>query len=556
MPHNTPLIGTIVGGIVFAFIFGALANRLRMPPLVGYLIAGVVMGPYTPGFVGDKDLAHELSEIGVILLMFGVGLHFSVKDLMSVKNIALPGAVVQIGIATLLGLGVGWLLDWPIGEGFLYGLALSTASTVVLLTALQERRLLETQRGRIAIGWLIVEDIAMVLALVLIPALSGLLGGKGEIAEGSELATTIMITLGKVVAFVAVMMIVGRRVIPWALDRVAATGSRELFSLCVLAIALGFALGAAYIFDVSFALGAFFAGMILAESELSHRAAEESLPLRDAFSVLFFVSVGMLLDPNTLVDNFPMVLVTLLIIMIGKSIGAFMIVRAFRYSTSTALTVSASLAQIGEFAFIIASLAMTYGLMTKETQDLVLAGAILSIVLNPVMFMVVDRIGKRLESKEVKKIEETYTEGEASKVPLENHTIVVGCGRIGARLVQHLKESGEPFVVIEDTIEEVDRLRTDGCFALNGNAAAPGILEEANVEKARLLLVAIHGSFEAGQLVDRARELNPDIKIVAHARSEAEYSHLKRHGVVEAMMGENEIAQGMMARAAALLPKA
>lgn len=561
MPHHTPLIGTIVGGIVFAFIFGALANRLRMPPLVGYLMAGVVMGPYTPGFVGDKDLAFELSEIGVILLMFGVGLHFSVKDLLSVKNIALPGAIVQISIATLLGLGVGWILGWPMGESLLYGLALSTASTVVLLTALQERRLLETQRGRIAIGWLIVEDIAMVLALVLIPALSGVLGGKEtEVADGGSLTQTIAITLGKVVAFVVMMMVVGRRVIPWMLDRVAATGSRELFSLSVLAIALGFALGSAYVFDVSFALGAFFAGMILAESELSHRAAEESLPLRDAFSVLFFVSVGMLLDPMTLVHHFPMVLVTLLIIMFGKSIGAFLIVRAFRYSTSTALTVSASLAQIGEFAFIIASLGIAQGLISDTTRDLILAGAIVSIILNPVMFMMIDRLAKRAQAGQagVNVSDDEYA-GEAAvaqPVPLSGHTILVGCGRIGRALLERLKASGEAFVVVEDTMDEVDRLRQEGCYALCGNAASVGVLEEANAAQAKLLLVAIHGSFEAGQMIERIRELNPHIVVVAHARSEAELMHLEKHGVPDAMMGEKEIALGMMERAGVLLGKA
>ncbi|MGL5184025.1 monovalent cation:proton antiporter-2 (CPA2) family protein, partial [Herbaspirillum huttiense] len=318
MPHHTPLIATIVGGLVLAFIFGTLAHRLKMPPLIGYLVAGIAIGPFTPGFVGDADLAQELAEIGVILLMFGVGLHFSLKDLLSVKNIAIPGAVAQIAIATLLGMGLSWLLGWPFGEGFLFGLALSVASTVVLLKALQERRLVETQRGRIAVGWLIVEDIAMVLALVLIPALSGILGGKGEALSGNAVLLTLGLTLGKVVAFVAVMLIVGRRVIPWILERIADTGSRELFRLAVLAIALGFALGSAYVFGVSFALGAFFAGMILSESELSHRAAEESLPLRDAFSVLFFVSVGMLFDPSILVREPLLVLATVLIIVVGK----------------------------------------------------------------------------------------------------------------------------------------------------------------------------------------------------------------------------------------------
>jgi len=370
MPHHTPLIATIVGGLVLAFIFGTLAHRLKMPPLIGYLVAGIAIGPFTPGFVGDADLAQELAEIGVILLMFGVGLHFSLKDLLSVKNIAIPGAVAQIAIATLLGMGLGWLLGWPFGEGFLFGLALSVASTVVLLKALQERRLVETQRGRIAVGWLIVEDIAMVLALVLIPALSGILGGKGEALSGNAVLLTLGLTLGKVVAFVAVMLIVGRRVIPWILERIADTGSRELFRLAVLAIALGFALGSAYVFGVSFALGAFFAGMILSESELSHRAAEESLPLRDAFSVLFFVSVGMLFDPSILVREPLLVLATVLIIVVGKSLAAWLIVRAFGHPNSTALTISASLAQIGEFSFILATLGLSLDLLSPMARDL------------------------------------------------------------------------------------------------------------------------------------------------------------------------------------------
>ncbi len=395
MPHHTPLIATIVAGLVLAFIFGTLAHRLKMPPLIGYLVAGIAIGPFTPGFVGDADLAQELAEIGVILLMFGVGLHFSLKDLLSVKNIAIPGAVAQIAIATLLGMGLGWMLGWPFGEGFLFGLALSVASTVVLLKALQERRLVETQRGRIAVGWLIVEDIAMVLALVLIPALSGILGGKGEALSGSAVLLTLGLTLGKVVAFVAVMLIVGRRVIPWILERIADTGSRELFRLAVLAIALGFALGSAYVFGVSFALGAFFAGMILSESELSHRAAEESLPLRDAFSVLFFVSVGMLFDPSIVLREPLLVLATVLIIVVGKSLAAWLIVRAFGHPNSTALTISASLAQIGEFSFILATLGLSLDLLSPMARDLILGGAILSILLNPLLFSLLDRYEAR-----------------------------------------------------------------------------------------------------------------------------------------------------------------
>ncbi|MEN2672145.1 YbaL family putative K(+) efflux transporter [Herbaspirillum huttiense] len=539
MPHHTPLIATIVGGLVLAFIFGTLAHRLKMPPLIGYLVAGIAIGPFTPGFVGDADLAQELAEIGVILLMFGVGLHFSLKDLLSVKNIAIPGAVAQIAIATLLGMGLSWLLGWPFGEGFLFGLALSVASTVVLLKALQERRLVETQRGRIAVGWLIVEDIAMVLALVLIPALSGILGGKGEALSGNAVLLTLGLTLGKVVAFVAVMLIVGRRVIPWILERIADTGSRELFRLAVLAIALGFALGSAYVFGVSFALGAFFAGMILSESELSHRAAEESLPLRDAFSVLFFVSVGMLFDPSILVREPLLVLATVLIIVVGKSLAAWLIVRAFGHPNSTALTISASLAQIGEFSFILATLGLSLDLLSPMARDLILGGAILSILLNPLLFSLLDRYEARnAEPADVQDVPPT--------VDLQDHVVLVGYGRVGRGIGEQLRAQGKPFVVIEAQREHLEALRQDGVPALYGNAAQSELLKAAAVERARWLLVAIPEVFEAGQVIENALELNAGLKVVARAHSDAEIEHLEKHGAQRVIMGEREIARGML----------
>ncbi|WP_443113680.1 YbaL family putative K(+) efflux transporter [Herbaspirillum seropedicae] len=539
MPHHTPLIATIVAGLVLAFIFGTLAHRLKMPPLVGYLVAGIAIGPFTPGFVGDADLAQELAEIGVILLMFGVGLHFSLKDLLSVKNIAIPGAVAQITIATLLGMALGWLLDWPVGEGFLFGLALSVASTVVLLKALQERRLVETQRGRIAVGWLIVEDIAMVLALVLIPALSGILGGKGEALSGNAVLLTLGITLGKVVAFAAVMLIVGRRVIPWILERIADTGSRELFRLAVLAIALGFALGSAYVFGVSFALGAFFAGMILSESELSHRAAEESLPLRDAFSVLFFVSVGMLFDPSIVAREPLLVLATVLIIVVGKSLGALLIVRAFGYPNGTALTISASLAQIGEFSFILATLGLSLDLLSPMARDLILGGAILSILLNPLLFSLLDRY-------EARQPKAPQGGDEPQKVELQDHVVLVGFGRVGRGIGEQLRAQGKPFVVIEAQLENLEALRAAGVPALYGNAAQSELLQAAAIDRARWLLVAIPEVFEAGQVIENALELNPGLQVVARAHSDAEIEHLEKHGAQRVIMGEREIARGML----------
>ena len=390
MQHHTSLIAMLVYGFVLAFGLGALANRLRLSPLVGYLLAGVLAGPFTPGFVGDPELAPQLAEIGVILLMFGVGLHFSLRDLMSVKNIAIPGAVGQIAMATLLGWGMAELMGWRHIEGLIFGFSLATASTVVLLRAMEERRLLDTRRGKIAVGWLIVEDLACVIALVLIPALAGALGGGEDVGAG-EIAKALAITFGKVAAFVAFMLIVGRKAIPWVLERIAGTGSRELFTLAVLSIAMGVAFGSAELFGVSFALGAFFAGMLLNESEFSHQAAQDSLPMRDAFAVLFFVSVGMLVDPRILIEHPLQVLATTLIIVFGKSVAAYAIVRAFGHPNATALTISTSLAQIGEFAFIIAGLGLSLKILPKDGHDLVLAGALITIMLNPLLFMVLDR---------------------------------------------------------------------------------------------------------------------------------------------------------------------
>ena len=543
MPHDVPLITTIVGGLVLAFIFGSIAYKLRMPPLVGYLLAGIAIGPFTPGFVGDLALAQQLAEIGVILLMFGVGLHFSLKDLLAVKGIAIPGALAQIVIATLMGMGMGWLLDWPVGHGVVFGLALSVASTVVLLTALQERRLVETRRGQIAIGWLIVEDIAMVLALVLIPALSGILGGSGEPLSSSELLWTLAATLGKVAAFVAAMLVVGRRLIPWILERVAASGSRELFRLAVLAIALGFALGAAYLFGVSFALGAFFAGMILGESDLSQRAAEESLPLRDAFAVLFFVSVGMLFDPFILLREPLLILATVGIIVVGKSLAALAIVRAFGHPNATALTIAASLAQIGEFSFILATLGVSLGLLSQTGRDLILGGAIISILLNPLLFFALDRMRERRGSPH----EQAHVADPAGPpLPhLADHAVLVGFGRVGHLVAMSLTERGQPFVVIEDELDVVQALRSDGILALYGNAVAPGMLELAQVERARWLLLAIPDALEAGQIIAHARQCNRDIDIVAHAHSNAQRLHLEKQGANHTIMGEREIADGM-----------
>jgi len=552
MPHETPLLTTIVVGLSFAFVLGAITQRIGISPLVGYLLAGVAVGPFTPGLVVDQALAQELAELGVILLMFGVGLHFSLTDLLSVRAIAIPGAVAQIAVASLLGLGLAWTLGWSIAGGLVFGLALSVASTVVLLRAVQERRLIETERGRIAVGWLIVEDLAMVLALVMLPALGGSLppNATGD-ATSWALAAALALTFGKVVAFVALMLIVGRRLVPWVLDQVAGSGSRELFRLAVLTIALGVAFAAAKLFAVSFALGAFFAGMVMSESELSHEAAEESLPLRDAFAVLFFVSVGMLFDPMTLLRNPLPVIATVFIVVAGKSVAAFLIVIAFRHPVTTALTISASLAQIGEFSFILANLGVHLQLLPEQGRDLILAAAILSILMNPLVFAGVDRIESRLARRTEVAPLPTATppstdDGRPSPRARKNHSVLVGYGRVVSVVATALKARGEPFVVIEDNDAIVVRLRENGIEAFIGNGVKGDILAAANVAEARRLVVAVPNPFEAGQIVERARALNPNLKIVARAHSESDVEHLTGVGADAVIMGEREIARGMI----------
>ena len=579
MPHDTPLISMIVAGLVLAFIFGAIANRFRLPPLVGYLVAGVVVGPYTPGFVGDSAVALELSEIGVILLMFGVGLHFSLKDLISVQALAVPGALIRIAGGTVLGLGLGLLMGWSVGAGLLFGLALSVASTVVLLKALQDRHLVDSDRGRIAIGWVIVEDIAMVLALVLIPALAGIFGmtaielndpfvNFAERILNTELGIwgILAVTVIKLAAFVGFMLVVGRRVIPFVLHFTAHTGSRELFRLAVLAIALGVAAGAAYLFGVSLALGAFFAGMILSESELSHRAAQETLPLRDAFAVLFFVAVGMLFDPMIIVNNPLPVLGTLFIILVGKSAVAFLVVLAFRRPVSKALTISASLAQIGEFSFILATLGLNLGILPPEGRDLIVAGAIVSIVLNPVLFWLAEYLRPALEARfrhaepaaAGQRVEPELQAGPAAAEPTDEeepvihpthqsgHTVLIGYGRVGTVIGEGLLAARSPFLVIEDAEGPVAAARAAGIEVIEGNAATPRVLELANVEGARNVVIAIPNAFEAGQATEQCRKHNASVLIVARAHSDEEEEHLLHLGANTVIMGEREIALGML----------
>ena len=559
MPHYTPLITTIVAALTLAWAFAAMAHRLKLPPLVGYLLAGIAIGPFTPGFVADQNIANELAEIGVILLMFGVGLHFSLEELLSVRKIAIPGALAQILCATLLGAGLAMWLGWPLGAGLVFGLALSVASTVVLLRALQERRLIETERGRIAVGWLIVEDIAMVLALVLLPVVAGLLTGAGEGTSVMDVALALGLTGAKIAAFVAIMLIVGKRVIPWILHAMAHSGSRELFRLSVLAIALGTAFGAAMLFGVSFALGAFFAGMILSESKLSQQAATETLPLRDAFAVLFFVSVGMLADPMIVVREPVPVMATVFIVVVGKSLAAYAIVRVFGYSNPTALTISASLAQIGEFSFILANLGVDLALLPEQGRDLILIVAIISILLNPFLFSALDRLLARPEMTPGEPVAASEgTAGPREKIrptKLEGHIVLIGHGRVGSFISQALGRGKDPLFVIEDDKEEVAALKKRGIAALAGNAADPEIIAAANLSAARCLLVAIPDGFEGGQVVRQARAINPTLPIIARAHSEEEIDHLKRHGADIVVMSEHEIAKSMLVNIAEVAPK-
>ena len=547
MPHYTPLIGTIVAGLVVAFFMGALAHRLRVSPVAGYLFAGVIVGPFTPGFVADLSLANELAELGVILLMFGVGLHFSLRDLLSVRRIAVPGALVQIAVATALGLGLATWLGWSLPAGLIFGLALSVASTVVLLRAMQARDLINTERGRIAVGWLIVEDLAMVMALVLLPPIAQLL--NGESSDGGNVAATFGITILKVSGFIALMLIIGRRAIPAALHWVAHTGSRELFRLAVLAIALGVAYGAAVVFDVSFALGAFFAGMILGETQLSRRAAEETLPLRDAFAVLFFVSVGMLFDPSVLIEQPWPVLATFLIIVVGKSIAAYAIVRAFGHSNTTALTISASLAQIGEFSFILAGLGTGLGILPAEGRDLILAGAILSIFANPFVFTAIaGRVGAaRMAANAEAEVVERKRELERRE-----HDILIGFGRVGRLLAQRASELGRALVIVEEQADLAREASEGGFTVVRGSGNDPQVLREAGIEQASKLIIAIPEGFEGGAIAERARTMNTQLTVFARADTDEEDEHLNKVGVDHVVMGEREIANRLITLIAAV----
>jgi monovalent cation:H+ antiporter-2, CPA2 family len=559
MPHETALIATIAAGLGLAFVFGLIAVRLRLPALVGYLLAGIAVGPFTPGYVADAGLASQLAEIGVILLMFGVGLHFSIADLLAVRRIAVPGAIVQIAVATGLGALVSHLWGWSWGTGLVFGLSLSVASTVVLLRALEDRGILESADGRIAVGWLIVEDLVTVLALVLLPAVAGVIGagapssgaaaGAHGAAAGGSLLTTLGLTLLKVGAFVAVMMAGGRRVVPWLLGRVVGTGSRELFTLAVLAVALGIAVGAAALFGVSFALGAFFAGVIVSESDFSREAATRALPLQHAFAVLFFVSVGMLFDPAIILRQ-PLALLALVaIVVIGKSLAAFGIVLAFRYSLHTALVISASLAQIGEFSFILVALGVSLGLVPPEVQGLVVAGALISITLNPFVFGAVEPLSRWLRARRGMAQALERPAGVLAELPsrpgaetLHDHVVVVGSGRVGEPVARELLEHDIPFVIVEQSRETAEKQRQRGLPVIYGDATRPEVMAHAHLERARLVIVAAPDAYQARAILALCFQLNPGLEVLVRTHSDEERRFLEEMGVARAFVGERELA--------------
>jgi CPA2 family monovalent cation:H+ antiporter-2 len=550
--HASPLITTIVAALVLATLIGGLARRIGVSPIAGYLLAGIILGPYSPGFVADQKIASDLSELGIILLMFGVGLHFSFSDLVAVRNIALMGATLQIAVAIALSFVLAWLLDWPVVHCLIFGLALSVASTVVTVRTLQNKRVFENEEGKIATGWLIVQDIIMVLALVLLPPLAGLLTfeiGPVQPHGLEEFAQVFALTIAKIIGFFVFMFLVGRKVIPWILEYAAHTGSREMFRLTVLAIALGVAYGSAILFGVSFALGAFFAGMILAESELSQRAAEESLPLRDAFAVLFFVSVGMLFNPNIIITEPIALVITLLIILVGKSLAAFGFLLFMRRSLEVSAATTASLAQVGEFSFILASLAVSLKMLPTLAHDLILAGAIVSIALNPLIYrLMMAWVSRRKSQPHI----DTQGNGdhqpviEPAHTELTGHAIVIGHGRVGKWITNALLMNKNPVLVIEERLEIVEQLRARNIEAFFGNAADPELLETANISKAQSLFIAMPNVFEAGQVIEAARKVNPTLHIISRAHSDSEVTYLRERGATDVILGEEEIARAMI----------
>lgn len=547
------LITTIASGFGLALIFGFIAEKIGIPALVGYLLAGIAISPSTPGYAGDLVIAAQLSEIGVMLLMFGVGLHFSIADLLAVKKIAVPGAIFQMLIATCLGAVVASYWGWDVWAAIVFGISLSCASTVVLIKALEREKITSTMNGRIALGWLVVEDLVTVLALVLLPALAGMQSTSDAHITGSALAIIVGKTFLQVGGFIAFMLIVGKRLMPKLLWIVAKTGSRELFTLAIVSAAIGIAFGAASLFNVSFALGAFFAGVVLRESELSKRAAKESLPLQDAFSVLFFVAVGMLFDPRVLVEHPAAVLAVLLIIVVGKSIAAIVLVLLFRYPLNSALTIAASLAQIGEFSFILAGLGLSLGLIPQLAFSLILAGALISIAINPLIFGTIKPLRDWLlaNSKQARLLDQRIDP--LAELPmsterrlLEGQVVIVGYGAIGSAIANSLKQRNIPFVIAEQNRETVETLRVAGNAAVCGNAADPTVLIQAHIAEAAILVVTANDPIEIQKMVDTAKTLNPDVKVLVDSEDADDYTLLMNANLGEVFYSDHLVSNAII----------
>ncbi|KWQ04445.1 MAG: cation:proton antiporter [Acinetobacter harbinensis] len=554
MPHDVDLIILLAVGFGLALIFGYIAARLRFPPLIGYLIAGIIISPNTPGIVGDIHLANQLAELGVMFLMFGVGMHFSLNDLVQVRRIAVPGAILQITVATLLGMGVSMMWDWSFGSALIFGLSLSCASTVVLLKALGDRGLLNSVNGKIAVGWLLVEDLVMVLVLVLLPATAVLLGGTPIAGSDPEanIWLTLVMTLLKVIGFIAFMLIIGKRLVPFIMHMVARLGSRELFTLTVVAAAVSIAFGAYKIFGVSMALGAFFAGMVVKESDFSHRAEEETLPLREIFSILFFVSVGMLFDPLILIQQPLHVLAVVGIILIGKTIAAMALVLFFRYPINTALTVGASLAQIGEFSFILATLGVSLQLLSIEGQNLILAGALISITLNSFIFAAVEPIQQWIRDRShlARLLERSgdplaMLPDEVSQDYLRDQVVIVGHGEVGRHITQTLMQQGIKVVIAEENREIVEDLRAKGIAAVSGHATEAGVLIQAHIQHARLLVLSPMDLLDIHKIVDIAKTLNPQIQVLVCAESNEQAERIRSDHLGEVYFAKTEMAKNM-----------
>ncbi len=552
MHQNLPLVSTIATALVLALLMGFIAIKLRLPTLVGYLLAGIIIGPFTPGFVANAEIAAELAEIGIMLLMFGVGLHFSLDQLLETRKIALPGAIIQITVATVMGSCLALFWGWNWGDSIVFGIALSVASTVVLIRALESESILGSMNGQIAIGWLIVEDLAMVLVLVLLPLFAEWFGGVPVDGQTKSFWWVLGITLFEIISFISVMLLFGRWIVPKLLWQVAKTGSHELFTLSIIAAAVGIAFGASKIFGMSFALGAFFAGMIMRESKFSQRAAEESLPFRDAFAVLFFVSVGMLFNPNIFINAPLQVLAVVGIIVVGKSIAAALLVLSFGYPLITALTVSASLAQIGEFSFILAGLGVHLKLLPNEGLELIIAGALISIAINPFLFKLIKPLQNWLSRGSLQIDAFQLSNDPLVQLPqstdekfLSGQVVLIGYGRVGKRIARIIGLQGLPYVVVDQDRDLVEKLRSRKIVAVYGDASQPNVLIQAHIARAGMLVIATSDTFNIRKMINIAHQLNPKIEIAIRTENEEIALILKKEINGKFFFNERELAYGM-----------